>query len=158
MTTTVITEGLLRDRAEISEMPARMAWGLDHCEWSGMVELFTEEVRVDYTSLNGGEPMMVPRKDLIEKWRGNREGLAATQHMVSNQLVDVTGDTAVVTAMFQATHVLPNPYGGPTWTLGGRYTYGLIRQPEGWRINSITMNIMWAEGNRHIRDLALESR
>jgi hypothetical protein len=151
-----MTQDLLADRVELVELPAKMAWNLDHKEWSDMLDLFTEEVRVDYTSLNGGEPVTVPRKDLIEKWRTNREGLSATQHLVSNQLVRITGDSATVTAMFQATHVLPNPYGGPMWTLGGRYTYGMVRQQDGWRINSIAMDIIWADGNRHIRDLAIE--
>jgi hypothetical protein len=153
-----MTDDFSRDRAEVTELPARMAWNLDHCDWSDMHELFTDDVRVDYTSLNGGEPVTVPRKELIEKWRGNREGLAATQHLVANQLVRITGDKATVTAMFQATHVLPNAYGGPIWTLGGKYRYGMVRQSDGWRMNSITMNIIWADGNRHIRDLALEGR
>lgn len=29
----------------------------------------------------------------------------------------LTGDTAIATAQFQATHVLVNPHGAPTWAL-----------------------------------------
>ncbi|WP_326655761.1 nuclear transport factor 2 family protein [Streptomyces anthocyanicus] len=146
----------LRDRYAIIELCTRMAWHLDHCEWDQLVDLFTDEIRLDYTSLNGGEPVTLPRKDVIGKWRSNREGLQATQHLLSNHLVTVDGATAHTTAMFQATHLLPNPFGGPTWTLGGEYRYGLMRTADGWRISALTMNILWADGNRHIRDLALQ--
>ncbi len=56
--------------------------------------------------------------------------------------------------MFQATHLLPNPLGGPIWTLGGEYHYRLERRGETWRVSALTMKIIWADGNRHIRDLA----
>lgn len=147
----------LRDRLDIIESCARMAWHLDHCEWDALIELFTDEVELDYSSLNGGDPVTVSRKDMVEKWRSNREGLTATQHLVSNQIVEPNGDRATATSMFQATHLLPNPYGGPTWTLGGKYRYGLARTPDGWRINALAMSILWAEGNRHIRDLAVQN-
>ncbi|MCO6004066.1 nuclear transport factor 2 family protein [Actinoallomurus purpureus] len=146
----------LRDRFEIIEICTRMAWHLDHCDWEPLLELFTDDVSLDYSSLNGGEPQIVSRKDMVEKWRGNREGLTATQHLVSNQLVSVDGNTGTATAMFQATHLLPNPYGAPTWTLGGEYRYGLIRTEGGWRINALAMTIIWADGNRNIRDLATQ--
>ncbi len=153
-----MNDQLTRDRLEIVELCVRMGWHLDHCEWDRLLELFTDEISLDYTSLNGGEVIELPRKDVIEKWRTNREGLTATQHLIANQVVNLDGDEATATAMFQATHLLPNPYGAPTWTLGGRYRYGLIRTEAGWRICSLAMSIIWADGNRHIRDLALESR
>ncbi|MFJ8982402.1 nuclear transport factor 2 family protein [Streptomyces sp. NPDC102282] len=152
-----MTDQHLHDRYEIVELCTRMGWHLDHCQWEQLVSLFTDDIRLDYTSLNGGEPVTLPRKDVIEKWRSNREGLAATQHLVSNQLVDVDGDSAEATAMFQATHLLPNQFGGPLWTLAGEYRYGLLRTPDGWRISALTMSIIWAEGNRNIRDLAAQA-
>lgn len=143
------------DRTEVVELTLRMAWHLDHCEWDSLVSLFTDEVLLDYTSLNGGEPVHVPRPDVIAKWRSNRSGLKATQHLLGNHIVTLDGDTATATAMFQATHSLPNDFGGPLWTLGGEYRYGFVRTEEGWRISALTMNILWADGNRNIRDLAV---
>lgn len=152
-----MNEDLLRDHAAIIALTVRMSWHLDHCEWEQLPDLFTDEVYADYTSLNGGEAAVIPSKSLVEKWRSNRSGLSATQHLVSNHLVTIGdgGDAATATAMFQATHVLPNRYGGPIWTLGGSYSYGLVRTDSGWRIGALTMTIIWADGNRHIRDLAL---
>ncbi|GAA4785917.1 nuclear transport factor 2 family protein [Streptomyces ziwulingensis] len=152
-----MTDQHLRDRHDIVELCTRMGWHLDHCQWDRLTDLFTDDIRLDYTSLNGGEPVVLSRKDVIAKWRGNREGLAATQHLISNQLVEVDGDRAAATAMFQATHLLPNQLGGPLWTLAGEYRYGLLRTPDGWRIEALTMSVIWAEGNRNIRDLAVQA-
>jgi hypothetical protein len=153
-----MSDELIHDHTAIVALTVRMGWFLDHCQWDALPDLFTEEVLVDYSSLNGGEPAPVQVKDLIERWRSNRAGLSATQHLVSNQIVSVSDDrsTATATAMFQATHVLPNPYGGPIWTLGGEYRYGLVQTAAGWRIGGLAMSIIWADGNRHIRDLAAE--
>jgi SnoaL-like protein len=154
----LMSNQLLHDRAEISDVCRRVGWCMDQCAWDQLPDLFAEEVLLDYSSLTGVQPTAVPRKEMIEAWRRNREGLAATQHMISNQLVTVEGDVAKASAMFQATQYLPNPYGGPLWRLGGEYRYRLLRTADGWRISALTMIIGWAEGNRHIRDLAREAR
>jgi hypothetical protein len=130
---------------------------MDQCAWGQMSDLFTDKVVLDYSSLTGGQPATVSREEMIEAWRRNREGLTATQHMISNQLVTVNGEAATAAAMFQATQYLPNPYGGPLWRLGGEYRYRLLRAADAWRISELTMIIHWADGNRHIRDLAREA-
>ncbi len=74
--------------------------------------------------------------------------LNATQHLMINHLV-VIGDgaaTATVTASFQATHVLDNPYGDELWVLGGDCQFSLGRERDGWRITAVTMNAAWAWG------------
>jgi hypothetical protein len=134
-----------------------MGWYMDQGAWEQISDLFTDEVLLDYSSLTGEPATTVPRQKMIETWRQSLEGYAAAQHMISNQLVTVDGDSATSTAMFLATHFLPNPHGGPLWTLGGEYHYRLLRTADGWRITALTMIIGWADGNRHIRDLAREA-
>ncbi|MFI9503721.1 nuclear transport factor 2 family protein [Nocardia sp. NPDC052566] len=152
-----MTDQYLHDRAEISDICRRVGWYLDTCAWDDMTELFTDEVLLDYRSLTGQPAETISRDQIIQAWRRNREGLTATQHMISNQLVEVHGDTASATAMYQATQYLPNPHGGPLWRLGGEYHYRLVRESGRWRISALTMIMRWADGNRHIRDLARES-
>lgn len=141
------------DRTSLIDLTLQMAWNLDHQEWDAMPPLFTDEVRLDYTSLNGGEPATVPQAAMIERWRESRENLKATQHLLSNHLVRMDGGNPTATAMFQATHVLPNDFGSPIWTLGGEYRYEFLEQGGAWRISALTMRIIWADGNRNIRDL-----
>lgn len=142
--------GLL-DRLDIVETCTRMCWHTDKREWDRLrTDVFADEVLVDYSSLDGGEPAGLAAQDLIAAWRGLLSGLTATQHLLTNHLVRAEGDTAVATADFQATHLLSNALGGPLWTLGGHYRFTLRRTAAGWRIDGLTMTAVWAEGNRHI--------
>jgi hypothetical protein len=142
------------DRLAVIETCTRMAWHADAREWEALRDVFADEVRVDYTSLQGGEPATVSRDELIASWAGLLGKLQATQHLLTNHLVTVTGDTAVCTAAFQATHLLANPHGDPIWTLGGSYRFELVRNRPGWRIGAVTMTATWAGGNQQIMFLA----
>ncbi|MEU8517029.1 nuclear transport factor 2 family protein [Kitasatospora sp. NPDC048722] len=147
----------LSDRLDIVDVCTRMCWHTDKREWDRLrSEVFAEKVLVDYTSLNGGTPTELWADELIEAWRTLLSELDATQHLLTNHLVDVRGDGAVATADFQATHLLPNTLGGPLWTLGGHYRFTLRRTPAGWRIDGLRMTTAWATGNRHIMERTTE--
>jgi hypothetical protein len=145
----------LCDRAEITDAVVRMGWCLDRRDWDRMRELFTERVYTDYTALWGGAPQEGSVDDLLStsaqgSWRRTMDGLEATQHLITNVLVDVSGDEARATANVLGVHRLPNPHGSPLWTVGGTYDFGLVRTGEGWRIRAITQGISWVEGNQQI--------
>jgi hypothetical protein len=142
------------DRLNIIDSCARMAWHADHREWEALTAVFADAVRVDYTSLNGGEPAVVTSRQLVDGWSRVLGGFDATQHLVTNHLVTVNGSTAVCTASFQATHRLANPFGAPLWTLGGTYRFDLVRTGDGWRISGIVMTATWADGNKDLMALA----
>ncbi|HEV7646532.1 MAG TPA: nuclear transport factor 2 family protein [Actinophytocola sp.] len=145
----------LCDRAEITDAVVRMGWLLDRRDWDGLRELFTERVYTDYTALWGGTPQEGAVDDLLStsaqgSWRRTMDGLEATQHLITNVLVDVTGEQARATANVLGTHRLPNPHGSPLWTVGGTYDFGLVRTAAGWRIRAITQGLSWVEGNQQI--------
>jgi ketosteroid isomerase-like protein len=146
----------IADRLDVMETCTRMAWHADQREWDSLREVFADQVELDYTSLNGGTPVALGRDDLVAAWAGVLGRLTATSHLVANHLVSVDGDTAVCTAAFQATHLLPNAHGGPLWTLGGHYRFALVRTDGGWRISGVVMTAAWADGNQHVIALAAE--
>lgn len=135
-----------------------MAVRFDLKQWDRLVQVFTTEVHVDYTGLVGGEPATVPAATLVGDWRRNLGHLSATQHMLANQAVRVTGREAGATADFQATHRSGPLVGGRLWVLGGRYDYRLTRVGGGWRINSVTMHPLWEHGDRTIIGLPAGGR
>ncbi|MCC9307848.1 nuclear transport factor 2 family protein [Kitasatospora sp. RB6PN24] len=138
----------LRDRLAVVETCTRMCWHTDQREWEQLLgRVFAEKVRVDYTSLNGGEPAELPADALVGAWRDLLGALDATQHLLTNHLVTIEGDAAVVTANFQATHVLAKAADGPMWTLGGRYRFDLVHSESGWRIAGLVMTKVWQTGN-----------
>jgi len=142
------------DRLDIIDTCTRMAWHADQREWAALTNVFADEVHLDYTSLNGGEPAVLSPQQIADAWSRVLGGFDATQHLVTNHLVTVDGDTAVCTASFQATHRLANPFGAPLWTLGGTYRFDLIRTGGEWRISGVVMTATWADGNHDLMNLA----
>ncbi len=144
------------DRDQIIETTIRVAWYADQRRWRDLPELFAGQVLLDYSSLAGGEPTTVSHEELAASWRATLAGLDATQHVVSNHLVEIADDgtSAVATAQFIATHLLTNSQGGATWTLGGNYRWTLRHIEGRWKIDSMTMNATWATGNQQIMTLA----
>ncbi|WP_086735297.1 nuclear transport factor 2 family protein [Streptomyces glaucescens] len=138
------------DRLDVIETCTRMLWYVDLRQWDALPALLAEKVTLDYTSLFGGEPIVRTPDQVIADWSAGLGHLKATQHMIGNQIAEVRGDAAVLTAHFQATHLLPNPYGSETWTLGGRYRFDLARTTAGWRIAGVLMTALWADGNQQI--------
>jgi hypothetical protein len=147
----------VEDRLAVIETCTRMAWHADQREWDLLQDVFAPTVRLDYTSLNGGEPADLPVSDIVAGWSHVLGGYDSTQHLITNHLVDVDGDTAVCTAAFQATHRLAHPFGAPLWTLGGTYRFDLARTPGGWRITGVVMTATWADGNKDLAALAAGS-
>ena len=151
--------GELVDRVAVADTVTRMAWYLDRRDWDGLAGLFTERVYTDYTSLWGGTPLEATVEELLStdrqgSWRRTMDGLEATQHLVTNILVELDGDEARATANVVGHHRLTNPHGSPLWTVGGTYDFRLVRADR-WRIRAITMTITWAQGNQHVLALAL---
>ncbi|NUW46137.1 nuclear transport factor 2 family protein [Nonomuraea rhodomycinica] len=146
------------DRLAIIETCTRMAWHADQREWDRLAEVFADSVTLDYTSLNGGEPAVLTPAQIVEAWSGLLGAFDATQHLITNHLVTVDGDTATCTASFQATHRLADPFGPPLWTLGGTYRFDLVRSAGAWRIGAVVMTATWADGNRNLMSLAAGDR
>ncbi|MGK5555995.1 nuclear transport factor 2 family protein [Actinomadura kijaniata] len=138
------------ERLDVIETCTRMAWHADRREWEALRSVFADRVRLDYTSLNGGEPVTLSADDLVAAWSRTLGAFDATQHLVANHLVTVDGDTAVCTASFQATHRLATPFGSPLWTLGGTYRFDLVRDGGGWLIGGVVMTVAWADGNHEL--------
>jgi len=157
MTTTTAgsTATELQDRLEITELISRMVLLLDARDWDPLVDLFTDTVYNDRTSLTGGEPETQSAPEFVGGWRYLMEHLDAVHHMVSCHVINLDGDQATCAANMLGTHVLANHSGGPIWAVGGRHDYQLTRTSGGWRIAGITFTIQWATGNQNILALSI---
>jgi len=134
-------------RSDIIETTARMAVLTDARQWAELKDVFAPTVRLDYTALFGGTPVEVAAVDVGAGWAQALSSVT-TQHLVTNHLVSITGDRAVVTASFQATHVAPGP--GVPWVLGGDYRSELAFLDGRWRIAAVNLTPRWETGDRLI--------
>lgn len=130
---------LTADRAEI----ARLAYLMTHAMDSRNVSLFAAcldndvEVQYDFGSWRGREAHeRIYRATLLRFFY-------ATQHLVTNPLVDPIGDEAKAQYQVHAAH-LTEP-GGAVAKIGLIYHQTAVRTPEGWRIRSHRARRIWLE-------------
>ena len=122
-----------------------IAAGADRHDWPWVEAAFAETVTTDYTSLWGGDPVTQPRGALVSGWAAFLPGFDATHHRVTNHSITMrTDDTATAEADFTATHRIHDGL----WVLGGRYTYGLVKQDARWVVTDLTMLAVWETGDR----------
>jgi SnoaL-like domain len=127
----------------------------DRRDWDALRGVLDEAVTVDWTSLNGGEPMRLSADELVAGWKEALGGFRATQHLVGNVLVEERGEEhATVTCYGHATHLLPDDLGDSRWIVGGHYELELTRRNGDWRIGAATFTATWGAGNKELLGLA----
>ena len=140
------------------ETAVRMFVYADRRDWDALARLLDDTVRIDWTSLNGGEPADVPADELVRGWKSVLGGFKATQHLIGNVLVEERGEeSATVSCYGQATHLLPSDLGDSRWTVGGHYELRLKRRDDGWLIAAATFTATWGDGNKDLLGLAAAS-
>ncbi|WP_216892925.1 nuclear transport factor 2 family protein [Nocardia alni] len=113
--------------------------------------LFTENVWVDFTSLNGGEPATLTRTQLVDAWRQGLHPKKQSFHMVGHYRIAVDGDTASAAVKGYAYNVLDADLGGGMWEVWGTYDIPLHRTADGWKASGITFHAWHSRGADSVR-------
>ena len=127
----------LADRIAAEDLLTRYATAVDRRDWEQYRSLFTADAVIDYTSAGGIAGTV---DEVVEFLSTSLEMFEMTQHLVSNIDLEVNGDSATVTAMFNNPMRLP---GGDTWFTGGWYHHDLVRTPDGWRSRRLREESAW---------------
>ncbi|MER5293987.1 nuclear transport factor 2 family protein [Streptomyces pharetrae] len=137
------------DRLAVDGLVTDYAVAVDDGDWEAYRELFTPDGRADYRSAGGieGEARSVAAW-LAESLRA----FPVRQHLIVNRRVRFgvlerdAGDTALV----QADYVSPMGFaaaGGDSaasgLVCGGRYSFGLLRTEDGWRLREVIVREKW---------------
>ena len=122
----------ISDRMEINELLVRYSDVIDRQSWDEFADLFTEDAVIDYTEMGG------PRGGVRETLRFLREalpGFLSYQHLVSNTVIRVDGDTATARSICHNPMVLDRGEGqAHVFFCGLWYRDSLVRTARGWRI------------------------
>jgi len=155
-------------RIDVAETVYRFAYGIDQRDWTGYRSIFVEppsEIEFDYSSYNGRPANRLSVDAWIAGLTPLFTGLDATQHSMSNPLVDIEGDAARCRVYMQATHFLwhddleaTTGSADPEFTIGGHYDDHLILVDDTWRIDRVALTVWWRRGNEAIMDLARGAR
>ena len=127
----------LADRIAAEDLLTRYATAVDRRDWQQYRSIFTADAEIDYTSAGGIADTV---DEIVEFLSTSLEMFEMTQHLVSNIDLEVNGESATVTAMFNNPMRLP---GGDTWFTGGWYHHDLVRTPDGWRSRRLREESAW---------------
>src|SRR5215472_2547684 len=100
---------MMDERSDISGVVGALAVHVDALHWNELLSLFAPEVRIDYTSLFGGECEVMARERLIDNWRQLLPGLTRTCHVIGAPAITLNGETAQVSASVAAWHFVKEP-------------------------------------------------
>ena len=152
-------------RIDVAETVFRFAYGIDQRDWVGYRTIFVPSpgaIAFDYSSYNGRPASSMD----VDAWVGAVTplftGLDATQHTMSNPLVEIDGAEARCRVYMQAAHFLwrddLEAMTGRTdseFTIGGYYDDHLVRgDDDRWRIDAVRLTVWWRRGNEAIMKLA----
>jgi len=129
------------DRLAVSDVLIRYATAQDSREWELLASCFTDDARLDYDTSG-----VFGRDDFVAHCRVGLARMKATQHCVTNHVIEVDGDHARSTSYVIAQHVRNDDV---TFTLGGTYHDYFVRSGTEWRIASRRFVTSWRAGRLH---------
>lgn len=145
---------------DITRTVYEFAYGIDTRDWELYRGIFAPEVQFDYESYHGRPATRMTPDAWIDAVTQLFMGLDATQHSMSNPLVDLgpNGTEARCRMYMQAAHFLTHDDITDEFTIGGYYDDHLVvGDTDGiWRIDAVKLTVWWRRGNADIMRLAHE--
>ena len=135
---------LLLDRMEIIDTINRYATSVDTRDWDLFFNCYTDEINVDMVSVGFEEPMNMTAGEFMEMIQRAVAPFDSTQHLVSNHVINIDGDSATLVCYLQAQHFRQDDTGIFALLIGGYYANSLVRTPAGWRINKYKVVKTWS--------------
>ena len=128
----MLSEREIADHLEITQLLYRYGWAIDTRDWDLLTAVFTPDASIDYSVERG---VKLPFPEMLEWLRGALAIFRATQHSMSNPLLELDGDAARSTTYVSAAHVQERLDGSTAYALlHGIYTDRHVRTGDGWRI------------------------
>ncbi|MGW3044448.1 nuclear transport factor 2 family protein [Kitasatospora sp. NPDC001159] len=140
----------LRDRAEITDALYRFALGQDLKDRELFASAFTADAELDFRPAaarwGGKPPLMSGRETIVSTILAMFTGRVDTTHQVTNPRITIDGDSARLTALVEAQHLLtsdPNTHA----LLKNPYTVDLVRDGSRWLIRRMRIDNTWLTGS-----------
>lgn len=140
----------LRDRVEITDALHRFALGQDLKDEELFASAFAVDAEVDFRPASakwGAQPpVIVGREVIVATILGLFTGRVDTTHQVTNVRIEIEGDTARLTALVEAQHLLSADHG--TYALlKNPYDVDLVRDGDRWVVRRLRIDNTWYTGD-----------
>ncbi|HEX4490560.1 MAG TPA: nuclear transport factor 2 family protein [Acidimicrobiia bacterium] len=148
----------VEDKLAVAETLYRYARGVDTRDWDAYRAIFTDRVTVDFSGYDANRtPVEMAADDWVAQIRPQFTGLHASQHAMTNPLVEVNGDRARVTMYVRAHHVFEPDVDDSWYTVGGFYENELVRSTDAWLLTRVKLTVTWRMGRPEIMGAAREA-
>ncbi|HEY3005836.1 MAG TPA: nuclear transport factor 2 family protein [Kribbellaceae bacterium] len=141
---------LLRDREEVIDALYRFGYGQDLRDRDLFASAFAADATLDFAPAAarwGGEsPLMSGRDAIVDTILGLFAGRVDTTHVVTNPRVRVDGDTASLTAIVEAQHLLSADHSRYA-LLKNLYDADLVRDGDRWVLRRLRIDNVWYTGD-----------
>ena len=127
----------------------------DQQDWNTVATIFSKEVLLDYSSMNGQPAATLSPEQITTAWKGILAGFEHTHHQLGNIISKTNGNTASVFCYGTATHYLPDEAGN-LWTVVGSYDFDLWQNAVGkWEVKSMIFHFKYQDGNAGVAQKAI---
>lgn len=128
----------LADEFEIERVISSLGRCLDERDFDSLRALFTADATVETP---GGAAQ--GHDALVEQARRRHTAADGIQHVITNVLVHVDGETAQVRANLLVAFAETGPHDPAPFLLGEVYRFSFAHTPQGWRITSLSSAPTW---------------
>lgn len=132
---------IMTDHDEIRQLMAIYAYTLDTKDYDGVTACFTPDATTEY---RGHSLLLQGHAQIGAHMKRALEPLEVTQHLFTNFIIDVEGDTGKLKCDILAQHVRQ----GENYLAGGKYDVDVRRVAGKWKISRVSAGAVWSEGNR----------
>jgi ketosteroid isomerase-like protein len=130
----------IQDRIDISDVLYRYASTIDRFDHPGLRATLADDVTAQY-----GNADPIAGGDEVAAWIGEAIASVVWQHhLLSVYHVDVDGDTAKA-LVYHTSHQVFEADPQTAKLLVGRYHNELRREPDGWKITRLVLELLWGE-------------
>lgn len=135
-------DGLVH-RIEIEAVVTRYATALDTKDYKLLRSCFTDDFTARYRTLDFSSP-----DELCEYMEVIHRYIDASQHRLTNMVIDLDGNRATTKTYVEALLVRVAHAAGPRYAVYGQYDDELAYSGASWRIRRRRFSEMWSHGQR----------
>ncbi|MDI3420584.1 nuclear transport factor 2 family protein [Streptomyces luteolus] len=139
----------LRDRTEITDALLRFGLGQDLKDKELFASAFAADAELDFrpaaAKWGAKPPLMSGRDTIVTTILGMFTGRVDTTHQITNARITIDGDTAHLTALVEAQHLLSADHTKHA-LLKNPYAVDLVRDGDRWVIRRLVIDNTWFVG------------
>jgi hypothetical protein len=142
------------ESTEAANAFTRMLHAIDAKDWAGVRREFADRIEINYQSLFGEPAAHVGADAHVAGWQAFASAFDATQHVTGPLVVTATNGRATAETHVRAYHQIKGAAGGEMWMVAGHYMVRLRVIDGHWKIDGITLTVLYQEGNLEIPNIA----